>query len=205
MSVTVIIPVKPFAEGKSRLSAFLSDEQRYRLNRNMFLHVLKAVLAAQGIDDILVISRDEEALNLAEEASAHAILENPNSNLNTALDVARKASSSFNATALLILPADLAKLEQTDLRDILTCADSHAPATPLVIIAPDESKRGTNALFIRPPDSINFLFGANSLERHQAMAIDAGCEISILTNPNLSCDIDEPKDLINIDIKFWQS
>ena len=205
MSVATIIPVKPFAEGKSRLSGFLSDERRYTLNRNMFRHVLKTALAAQGINDILVISRDEDALILAEEAGAHAILEAHNSNLNAALDVARKASSALNATALLILPADLAKLEQTDLRDILTSADDHAPTTPLVIIAPDESKRGTNALFIRPPDSINFLFGANSLERHQATAIDSGCKISILNNPNLSCDIDEPKDLIKIDMNLWQS
>ena len=103
MSVATIIPVKPFAEGKSRLSGFLSDERRYTLNRNMFRHVLKTALAAQGINDILVISRDEDALNLAEEAGAHAILEGHNSNLNAALDVARKASSALNATALGLL------------------------------------------------------------------------------------------------------
>jgi len=202
MSVATIIPVKPFAEGKSRLSGFLSDERRYTLNRNMFRHVLKTALAAQGINDILVISRDEDALNLAEEAGAHAILEGHNSNLNAALDVARKASSALNATALLIVPADLAKLEPKDLIDILTSADDHAPRTSLVIIAPDESQRGTNALFIRPPDSINFLFGEKSFERHQATAINFGCQVSVLNNPNLGFDVDEPKDLINLDMEF---
>ena len=202
MSVATIIPVKPFAEGKSRLSGFLSDERRYTLNRNMFRHVLKTALAAQGINDILVISRDEDALNLAEEAGAHAILEGHNSNLNAALDVARKASSALNATALLIVPADLAKLEPKDLIDILTSADDLAPRTSLVIIAPDESQRGTNALFIRPPDSINFLFGEKSFERHQATAINFGCQVSVLNNPNLGFDVDEPKDLINLDMEF---
>lgn len=202
MSVATIIPVKPFAEGKSRLSNCLSDERRYTLNRNMFRHVLKTALATQGIHDILVISRDEEALNLAEKEGAHAILEGHNSNLNAALDVARKASAALNATALLIVPADLAKLEPTDLIDILTSADDHAPTTSLVIIAPDESQRGTNALFIRPPDSISFLFGAKSFERHRATAIDLGCQVSVLNNPNLSFDVDEPKDLINLDMEF---
>ena len=205
MSIAAIIPVKPFAEGKSRLAGFLSDEQRYTLNRNMFRHVLKTALATQGVHDILVISRDEDSLNLAEEAGAHAILEGPNSSLNDALDVARKASFALNVSGLLIVPADLARLEPTDLIDILISADDHSPTTALVIIAPDESQRGTNALFIRPPDSIKFLFGVNSFERHREMAIDAGCQISVLKNPNLSFDVDEPKDLSNLDTELWQA
>jgi len=205
MSVAAIIPVKPFTEGKSRLAAFLSDEQRYTLNRNMFCHVLKTTLATQGIHDILVISRDEDALKLAEEAGAHGILEGTNSDLNAALDVARKASSALNVSELLIVPADLAKLETTDLSAILISADDHTPTTALVIIAPDKSQRGTNTLFIRPPDSINFLFGANSFERHRVTAINAGCQISVIKNPNLSFDVDEPKDLINLNTEIWRA
>ena len=204
MPIAAIIPVKPFAEGKSRLISVLGNDQRQALIRNMFCHVLETTLATQGIADTIVISRDEEALTLAEEAGAHAILEAENSNLNAALNVARKASVALSASGLLVVPADLAKLKPTDLSAVLPCAEHQASATALVVIAPDESQLGTNALFIRPSDSFKFLFGTNSFEKHHTVAIKAGCDVHIIERPNLAFDVDEPNDLNNLDESFWR-
>ena len=204
MSVAAIIPVKPFAEGKSRLASVLADDQRHALIRNMFCHVLKTTLAATGIANTIVISRDEEALGLAEDAGAHAILEAENSNLNAALDLARKASVALNASGLLVVPADLAKLDPTDLLAILTSADNHTSTASFVCIAPDDIQRGTNALYIQPPDSFKFSFGTNSFEKHRVMAIESGCDLQIIERPNLAFDVDEPDDLNNLDERFWR-
>jgi 2-phospho-L-lactate/phosphoenolpyruvate guanylyltransferase len=205
MSAAAIIPVKPFDEGKSRLASVLADDQRQALIRNMFCHVLKTTLATPGIIDIIVISRDEEALGLAEEAGAHAILEAENSTLNAALDVARKASVALGASGLLVVPADLAKLDPTDLSAVLSSAEHQTSATNFVAIAPDETKHGTNALYIRPPESINFSFGTNSFEKHRNVAIEAGCNVHIIERPNLAFDVDEPDDLNNLEENFWRA
>jgi 2-phospho-L-lactate guanylyltransferase len=204
MSVAAVIPVKPFSEGKSRLASVLADDQRRTLIRNMFCHVLETTLATPGIVDTIVISRDEEALGLAEEAGAHAILEAENSNLNAALDVARKASVVLSASGLLVVPADLAKLDPTDLSAVLISTEIQASARSFVCIAPDEIQRGTNALYIQPPDSFKFSFGTNSFEKHRNIAIEAGCDLHIIERPNLAFDVDEPDDLNNLDKSFWQ-
>lgn len=204
MSVAAVIPVKPFAEGKSRLASVLADDQRRTLIRNMFCHVLKTTLATSGVVDTIVISRDEEALGLAERAGAHAILEAENSTLNAALDVARKASIALRASGLLVIPADLAKLDPTDLSAILSSAESQTPATAFVAIAPDVTQRGTNALYIRPPDLIKFSFGTNSFGKHRNVAIEAGCGVHIIERPNLAFDVDEPDDLNGLEETFWR-
>ncbi|NKB21403.1 MAG: 2-phospho-L-lactate guanylyltransferase [Alphaproteobacteria bacterium] len=203
MSVVAVIPIKPFAEGKSRLASVLTNDQRRTLNRNMFCHVLKTAFATQEIDEILVISSDEEALTLAEQAGAHAILEAENSNLNAALDIGRKASLALGAASLLVIPADLAQLAPSDLSALLTASDQSPSAA--IFVASDQSQKGTNALYMRPIDAIPFSFGPDSFEKHQGAAKDAGCNVSVIVRPNLAFDIDEPEDLRGLDENYWRA
>lgn len=201
MSVAAVIPVKPFVEGKSRLASILTDKQRATLNKNLYRHVLKTVIATAEINEVLVVSSDEEVLTLAEEAGAHAILEGEHSNLNAALEIARKAGMTLDATALLVVPADLVRLETSDLIAILSQAEKIDTARSIVI-APDASRDGTNALFLRPVDAIAFSFGENSFETHQKTAEETGCRIAIVERPNLSFDVDEPDDLKHLEDHF---
>lgn len=204
MSVAAVIPVKPLTEGKSRLASILTNEQRQTLNKNMFNHVLKTTLSTPEVDEVLVISKDEVALTLAERAGAHAILEDKNSDLNAALSVARKASEALGVSSLIVVPADLARLEPTDLTAILNSRAGDAMATGFIVIAPDESQHGTNALYMQPIDSIAFAFGTNSFDKHRAAAIRAGCAVNIIARANLSFDVDNPEDLTQLDKIFWQ-
>tara|TARA_A100001037_G_scaffold51855_1_gene43874 strand:- start:4010 stop:4609 length:600 start_codon:yes stop_codon:yes gene_type:complete len=192
MSVVAIIPVKPFSEGKSRLSKVLSHNKRMVLNKTMFLHVLKIALSTKAIEEVIVVSRDPNALDIAEEAGAHAILEETKSNLNQALDIARKGATILKATTILVLPSDLAKINSEDINILLQSIVKHSPS---VVIAPDKKLLGTNALLIEPLDAIPFSFGEGSFKKHQEDACRAGCEIAIVKRPNLTFDVDEPSDL----------
>ncbi len=203
MSVAAVIPVKPLVEGKSRLASVLTDEQRVILNKNLYRHVLKTVIATPAINDVLVISSDEEVLTLAEEAGAHAIPEGENSNLNAALEIARKAGTILGASALLVVPADLVTLKTSDLTAILSTAE-RSNTVESIVIAPDANHQGTNALFLRPVDAIAFSFGENSFETHRKTAEEAGCRIAIVERPNLSFDVDEPDDLKHLEDHFWR-
>ena len=192
MPIIAIIPVKPFSKGKSRLSAALTDDERLALNKIMFSHVLRVAISTPKIDEVIVISRDSNALDMAEKTGAHAILEEDESTLNGALETARKAASVLEASALLILPSDLAKIGSKDLEIII---QSNSPDTSSVVIAPDTKLSGTNVLLLQPPDIIPFSFGKNSFPKHQEDANKAGCKVTILERPNLTFDVDEPNDL----------
>ncbi|MBK20193.1 MAG: 2-phospho-L-lactate guanylyltransferase [Rhodospirillaceae bacterium] len=199
MPLAAVIPVKSFVKGKSRLAPYLSEAQRKALNRNMFNHVLKTIGAAKAINEVIVISGDEDALQMAENEGAHAVLEAEQSNLNSALDVARKAAMALDADSLLVLPADLAKLETTDVTALLEAADKFDDK---VIVAPDTKHQGTNALLQQPIDAIPFVFGSDSFSAHQREARNSNIDVIVIERPGLAFDVDGPEELKILEDRF---
>ena len=66
MTTRAIIPVKGFENAKQRLSSLLSSEERRRLCQAMVEDVLIAVEACPLVDEIMVITNDPAAIELAE-------------------------------------------------------------------------------------------------------------------------------------------
>jgi 2-phospho-L-lactate guanylyltransferase len=188
MSVTAVIPIKPFAEAKSRLSDALAGDQRAALSRKMYCHVLRTALACDPIAHVIVISRDADALAIARTEGAEPLQETGVGELNAALDQARQRVTG----SLLVLPGDLAELGGEDLTTLLEGARTPAQS---VVIAPDRAGSGTNALLLTPPDIILFQFGPDSFDLHCEAARIAGIEPVIVKRPGLACDIDRPEDL----------
>ena len=75
MSLWTIVPVKPFHEGKSRLAAHFSPQQRRALNRELLTRTLAAINKAHLEGEVLVVSRDSHALAAARRAGSHALAE----------------------------------------------------------------------------------------------------------------------------------
>ena len=69
-----------------------------------------------------------------------------------------------------------------------------ATEPPVVGIAPDRNKKGTNALLISPPGLIEYDFGENSFERHCELIKKAGARLEIVDLPTLGLDLDVPED-----------
>jgi 2-phospho-L-lactate guanylyltransferase len=63
------------------------------------------------------------------------------------------------------------------------------------VIVPDRHGAGTNGLLLRPPDAIAPSFGADSCERHRALALAAGLDCRVQRVPTLLLDIDTGADL----------
>jgi 2-phospho-L-lactate guanylyltransferase len=63
---------------------------------------------------------------------------------------------------------------------------------------PDRHGRGTNALFLRPPDVIASAFGGDSREAHAQRAHAAGARYLERDGP-LGIDLDTPDDLLLVD------
>jgi 2-phospho-L-lactate guanylyltransferase len=66
---------------------------------------------------------------------------------------------------------------------------------PVVVVAPDRHRLGTNALLVYPAGLIEYDFGPDSYQRHCQRAIQAGARLEICELPSLELDMDLPEDL----------
>ena len=129
-----VVPVKPFSEGKSRLAGYVSPQKRHALNRELLTRTLAAIHLAHIDAQIVVVSRDRNALAVAERAGSHVLAEEsqpcasppavrrgpatddpppsscsrvetePELQLNAALTQAARYAVARGATKVLILP-----------------------------------------------------------------------------------------------------
>lgn len=191
MTLWAIVPVKPLRWGKSRLAEVLTQDERTDLNRRLLAHTLDTLTALPEIDRILVISRDQAALALAREYGARTIQENGAPRLNVALTRATIVAKNFATRGVLILPADLPLITPEDIRVML----DRARRPPVVVVAPDRHRLGTNALMVCPTGLIEYEFGTGSFKRHCQRALQAGARLEICELPSLALDMDLPEDL----------
>jgi len=191
MLIWAIVPVKPFREAKSRLSGVLSADERAELSQGFLIHTLEVLKQAHAVNRTLVISRDTTALHLARAHGAFTVTESGTPELNAALARATDVSVSLGADALLIMPSDLPLVTA---EDILTLIHAN-PFVPGVSLAPDRHDSGTNALFLKPPRAIHYVFGADSFAKHTALAREKNIPIEVCRLPGFALDVDLPDDL----------
>jgi len=191
MTIWAIVPVKPLRRGKSRLSAALSEEERAELNQSLLQHTLKTLTGLKEVEQVLVVSRDPHALTIARQEGARTVQEDGQPKLNTALTRATVIAQVYATRGVLILPADLPLISREDVLTLI----QRAVDPPVIVIAPDRHRKGTNALLISPSGLIDYDFGGNSFERHCELAKKAGARLEIVDLPTLGLDLDLPEDL----------
>lgn len=191
MTLWAIVPVKPLRYGKSRLAGVLTEGERSDLNRILLIHTLDVLKAIPELEHVYVISRDPSALRLAREHGARTLLEDGSSQLNQALRLATVVAQSCVTQGVLIVPADLPLITEEDIRLIL----ERGKNPPVVVIAPDRHRQGTNALLVSPPGLIEYEFGPSSFERHCERALRANARLEVCEFPSLALDMDLPEDL----------
>ena len=192
MTLWAIVPVKPLRRGKSRLSSVLSQDERLNLNQQLLSNTLRTLKSIPELEHVLVISRDPNALALARKHGARTVQEDGAPQLNVALTRATVFVKRFATRGVLIIPADLPLLSTTDINRLLDCA--HDP--PVVAVAPDRRREGTNALLVSPIGLIEYDFGPGSFQRHCERARLAGARLQIVELPTLALDVDVPEDLV---------
>jgi 2-phospho-L-lactate/phosphoenolpyruvate guanylyltransferase len=196
-----VVPVGTLDGAKSRLGETLDAEERRDLATRLLSRTLEAALATPGIDEVLVVTPDDEVRQLAARAGARPIRQ-ASQGLNAGLRQARDEVLAAGADALLVVPIDLPLISPEALRAVLAPLDD--PARPLVVLVPDRHGRGTNALLVAPPDAIEFGFGGDSRRAHAACAADAGARFVELDGP-LSLDVDTPDDLLLVEARAPES
>lgn len=159
-NIYAIIPVTKFKNAKTRLSPFLTEEERENLLKAM-LHDVTDTLK-KYVDKIFIISRDEDVLDYAEKLGVNSILEDENSNLNKALTQAMKQCKG-KAKKIIIVPSDVPLIGKTNVKMLIDASKSLD-----FIIVP--SKGGGTNMIIMKPMAIHTRFEGFSYKKHVQIA-----------------------------------
>jgi 2-phospho-L-lactate guanylyltransferase len=203
MTYWAIVPVKPLRRGKSRLAGVLTEEERLGLNSQLLIHTVDTLSELPEIEHILVVSRDQAALALARAHGARTVQENGAPELNVALTRATIVAKRYAPRGVLIIPSDLPMISKEDVYTMLEMVKD----PPVVVVAPDRKKEGTNALLVCPVGLIEYDYGPNSFERHCQRARQAGARLEICELPSLALDMDVPEDLelVSNELESWSA
>ncbi|MCQ2964527.1 MAG: 2-phospho-L-lactate guanylyltransferase [archaeon] len=165
--IYAIIPVSQFSNAKTRLSPFLSPEERENLLKAMLKDIANALKPI--VDKIIIISKDDEVLTYARELELTTLIEedhektknlkaSDNSGLNLALKQAMKWSRT-KTRKVIILPSDIPLIGKTNIKLLID------QAKKLDFIIVPSKGGGTNTLITKPL-AIDMKFGEFSFKKH---------------------------------------
>lgn len=184
-NIYAIIPVTTFKNAKTRLSPFLSEEEREKLLKVMLRDVTDTL--KKHVDKVFIISRDEDVLSYAESLNVNAIRENDNSDLNKALTQAMKICEG-KTRKIIIVPSDIPLIGKTDIKTLIDASKSLD-----FIIVP--SKGGGTNMIIMKPMAIHTKFEGFSYQKHVKEAERKNLNLQVHDSFFMALDVNTTEDL----------
>ena len=185
-----IIPVKPLRQAKSRLARAIRAPLRAALIRSILSRTIDLLTQSDRIAETIVVSSDVTALDLARSKHTTGLVESE-TGLNPAVAQAVTWAVKHGASSVLIVPADLPLLTESDIEAMVDLAFEPR----CMVIAPDRHNQGTNLMLLRPPDAIAFAYGPASFETHRRYAAEARLAVHISPSPTPALRLHAPDPL----------
>jgi len=194
-SLHAIVPLNKLSKCKSRLSRYISTDDRRRLVLAMFYDVLTVLIDHPHISEVTVIAGEplkfpseiKDFVQLIEEKALDGVGGGLNSIIVGGVDFVRKHCKDD----FLILHGDLPLLSNNDITSTL---ERLCEGYDLVLGA-DSQEEGTNLFAFRSDLKPRFNFGPSSFKEHSEWAELSGLSASYLKSPGIGLDIDTLKDL----------
>lgn len=194
-AVFAIVPLKGGTLAKSRLAAALSQSDRERLARDMARHVLAQLMQCRLIAEVWTVTPAASMAKIARDLGARVLKDRARRGMANAcvqaFEELRTRGLATSGRRLLFIGGDLPQLDGNALQTLLNAGTGAA-------IAPDERRRGTNALVMDAGRPLELLFGPDSFQRHLRAAHRANIDLTVVDHPALAFDIDEPADLARL-------
>ncbi len=190
MRTVAILPIKSFSAAKQRLDGDLTSGVRRALAESMFSDVLVALKRASAVSDVVVVTADTGAQQIA-GGYGLSVLDDDDQGHNEAAGRGVAWALERGYERALLVPGDCPALDQAEVDALIALPASH----PSALIVPDRHGTGTNALLLTPPDSMAPSFGEGSRARHVANAVLAGITADVVEVPTLALDVDTAEDL----------
>ncbi|MFE9255884.1 2-phospho-L-lactate guanylyltransferase [Streptomyces sp. NPDC006879] len=161
---TLVIPLKPLALAKSRLTAAAGERLRPLLALAFAQDTVSAALACDRVRDVVVVTDDPLAGSELSRLGARILADTPGAGLNAALTHgAQRVRGERPGSALAALNADLPALRPPELQRALDGA-----ATFCRSFLPDAAGIGTTLLCATVGSALGPSFGGPSRVRHGA-------------------------------------
>jgi 2-phospho-L-lactate guanylyltransferase len=191
LNCVAVVTAKRFDQAKQRLAGSVDAESRQTLVAAMLADVLEAVAGSRLVRQMIVVTGEGAAADLARGLGADVIEDPENYGHSEAALLGVRRAKQLGADCVVILPGDCPLLDPRELDRLLTGLPN-----PYVAVVPDRHGTGTNSLVLVPPDVIEPAFGEGSCERHQKIARDAGVAYGVENIHTLALDIDTPADIV---------
>ncbi|AKZ58356.1 2-phospho-L-lactate guanylyltransferase [Streptomyces ambofaciens ATCC 23877] len=188
MQWTLVVPVKPLARAKSRLSDTAHDGVRPGLALAFAQDTVAAALACPAVAGVAVVTDDAQAGRALAELGAGVVPDEPGDGLNAALaHGAAFVRAAHPRSPVAALNADLPALRPAELTRVLTAAAQFPRA-----FLPDAAGIGTTLLAAAPGRELAPAFGTDSRARHRA---SGAAELRLDSVDSVRQDVDTGDDL----------
>jgi len=195
MKTIAIVPVKSFEYAKTRLSSLLDSDDRATLSSLMLQDTLQILSAAQSLNEVVIVSSDNRAQELAMKYGAKILREEREEGVNSAVALADRYSVEKAAEATIVIPHDLPLLSKTDIEESYKMALEESRC---IVITPSLRYDGTNMLLRKPACVIGTSYDNDSYNTHINTAIKLGIPVKRLLSTRLMHDIDTPQDIFRL-------
>ena len=189
-TVVPLVPMKPLADCKTRLSRVMTVQDREDLTMGMLRRVLLAIRGA-GADPFWVVGGDDRIRNLARTFGANW-MEDLGRNLNDTITKSFE-NARLRGVSALYLPGDLPFIKPSDIHQLIRSAQHQHNIT----LSPARRDGGTNAILV-PYDLIPYFrpeLGNNSFRKHVATAARMGVSVAFYYSSGMGFDLDDGSDL----------
>jgi 2-phospho-L-lactate/phosphoenolpyruvate guanylyltransferase len=192
MTPWLLIPVKSLGTGKSRLAKVMSSQERRQLNEFFLRHIIQVAKDYSKEDRATIITECSGVALIAKSLGVPVIKQSSASGLNQAAGQGVIELRTNGADDILIVASDLPTIRASDLAEIAARAVGNR-----IVICPDKSRNGTNAIFLAAHTTLRFRFGPNSFARHCQEAEISGIVPAVYFNDRIAMDVDVPEDLLS--------
>ena len=191
MNVSAFIPIKKFTTSKKRLSNVISSSEREALAASMANNTID-ILSKSNICHSITVVTNDSSLSFHNTNSYFT-----ESSLNEGLGEA--INSSAVSDHILIMHADLPRINETDLQHFLSLYDRAK-----VSIVSDIKKQGTNCLMFSGSLNFQYKFGTDSYNLFLNEFKINGINYQDIDLPSLQDDLDSEEDYFKL-IKYIKS
>lgn len=188
LGITAIVPMKPLAEGKSRLARALSAEERANISLGMLFRVISALKGA-SIDSIWIVGGDQRVRGLADSLGA-VWVEELGTDLNDTLAQGIQLVFDSGQSAMYVA-GDLPFVKASDVYSLIQASRGKGN----VALAPARRDGGTNAMLVPHGIPLRPELGRLSFSKHLAQAARLETSVAIAYSPGLGLDLDLVDDL----------
>jgi 2-phospho-L-lactate guanylyltransferase len=142
------------------MAPILGEEERREFSARLLERTLLALGRAASIGSVILVSPDPLARALA-RSGGHEALDDGGVELNAAIALGVRHAATNGASAVLILPVDLAEISAVNIDALM---GGWSGSQPGLLASPDG---GTSALLVSLPSTFTPQFGANSAAAHR--------------------------------------